>query len=98
MPLLAITRDAGHLDKLAQRPTFTVMPSSRARLTPDGVEPTEADGRADDRESFDEAGIDLTLIRSYLDLTPLERLRSLQNCVRALQKFRPLSGPEYTGG
>lgn len=81
-----------HLDKLAPRPTFCEMPSSGTRASAEGVEQTAADGRADDRESFDEAGTDLTLIRSYLDLTPLERLRSLQNCVRALHKFRPLSG------
>jgi hypothetical protein len=64
---------------------------SGSQASPDGSEPTDANGRADDREAFDDAGIDLTLIRSYLDLTPMERLRSLQNCVRALQKFRPLS-------
>lgn len=40
------------------------------------------------RASFDEAGIDLGLIRAYLALTPIERLRSLQNAVRAIQKFR----------
>lgn len=37
---------------------------------------------------FNESGVDLTLIREYLKLTPVERLRSLQNAVRALGKFR----------
>jgi len=45
---------------------------------PDGAEPLT-----------DEAGVDLTLVREYLALTPIERLRSLQNAVRALQCFRP---------
>ena len=40
------------------------------------------------RPSCDENGVDLTLIREYLKLTPLERLRSLQNAVRTLAKFR----------
>jgi hypothetical protein len=40
--------------------------------------------------SFDEAGVDLGLIRAYLTLSPMERLRSLQNAVRAIQKFRPI--------
>jgi hypothetical protein len=39
----------------------------------------------------DEAGVDLTVIRAYLALTPIERLRSLQNAVRAVQKFKRLA-------
>lgn len=34
-----------------------------------------------------ENGVDLTLIRAYLDLSPMQRLRSLQNAVRAIQRF-----------
>ena len=48
----------------------------------------------DPRDAVDDSGVDLTLIRAYLQLTPLERLRALQNNVRALQKFRPLGPPD----
>lgn len=41
------------------------------------------------RPVVDEAGVDLTLIRAYLALTPIERLRALQNMMRAIGKFRP---------
>jgi hypothetical protein len=46
--------------------------------------------------THDENGVDLTLIRAYLDMTPIERLRSLQNAARALGRFRPIesSKPE----
>lgn len=50
------------------------------------AEATDEDGGT--RPAVDEAGVDLTLIRAYLALTPIERLRSLQNAVRAIQKFR----------
>jgi len=40
---------------------------------------------------LDDNGVDLTLIREYLRLTPLERLRSLQNAVLALGKFRQVA-------
>jgi hypothetical protein len=43
------------------------------------------------RPTFDEGGVDLTLIREYLKLTPVERLRSLQNAVRAIGKFRRIA-------
>jgi hypothetical protein len=56
------------------------MPKDRTELTEAG----------DSRPSIDEAGVDLTLIRLYLALTPIERLRSLQNAVRAIEKFRPI--------
>jgi hypothetical protein len=55
-------------------------------MPPERTEPPE--GAA--RPAFDEAGVDLTLIRAYLALTPIERLRSLQNAVRAIRKFRPI--------
>lgn len=41
----------------------------------------------------DEAGVDLTLIRAYLDRPPIERLRSLQNAVRVIARFRRSSPP-----
>jgi hypothetical protein len=40
--------------------------------------------------THDENGVDLTLIRVYLDMTPIERVRSLQNAVRAIGRFRPI--------
>jgi hypothetical protein len=43
-----------------------------------------------DRPTHDENGVDLTLIRAYLDMTPIERLRSLQNAARAIGRFRSL--------
>lgn len=48
------------------------------------------------KPTHDENGVDLTLIRVYLDMTPIERLRSLQNAVRAIERFRPIksSKPE----
>jgi len=49
-----------------------------------------------DKPTQDENGVDLTLIRAYLDMTPVERLRSLQNAARAIEPFRPIksSKPE----
>jgi hypothetical protein len=47
--------------------------------------------RPDAGASFDEAGVDVGVIRAYLALSPMERLRSLQNAVRAIQKFRPIN-------
>ena len=44
--------------------------------------------------THDENGVDLTLIRAYLDMTPRERLRSLQNAARALERFRPIEPSE----
>lgn len=41
--------------------------------------------------THDKDGVDLTLIRAYLDLSPMQRLRSLQNAVRAIQRFRSLA-------
>lgn len=43
-----------------------------------------------DKPTHDKNGVDLTLIRVYLDMTPLERLRSLQNAARAIERFRPI--------
>jgi hypothetical protein len=43
------------------------------------------------QRTHDENGVDLTLIRAYLDLSPLQRLQSLQNAVRAIQRFRSLA-------
>jgi len=43
-----------------------------------------------DEPTHDASGVDITLIRAYLDMAPIERLRSLQNAVRTLQRFRPI--------
>jgi len=40
--------------------------------------------------AYSEDGVDLTLIRWMLSLTPAERLRTLQNAVRSLLKLRGL--------
>jgi hypothetical protein len=43
---------------------------------------------AEPQRTHDENGVDLTLIRAYLDLSPIQRLQSLQNAVRAILRFR----------
>jgi hypothetical protein len=48
------------------------------------------------QQTHDENGVDLTLIRAYLDLSPIQRLRSLQNAVRAIQRFRSLAPSKGT--
>jgi len=40
--------------------------------------------------AYSEDGVDLTLIRWMLSLTPMERLRTPQNTVRSLLKLRDL--------
>jgi hypothetical protein len=49
-----------------------------------GYQPTLRD------PAYSEDGVDLTLIRWMLSLTPAERLRTLQNVVRSLLKLRGL--------
>jgi hypothetical protein len=46
--------------------------------------------------THDSSGVDLSLIRVYLALTPIERLRSLQNSVRAIQKFKRVNDASGT--
>lgn len=41
---------------------------------------------------YSEDGVDLTLIRAFLSLTPLERLEFLQRQVTAILKIRELNG------
>lgn len=41
-----------------------------------------------DEPTVDENGVDLTLIRMYLDLTPKQRLQSLVNYVNTIAKAR----------
>ena len=40
------------------------------------------------RETYNEDGIDVSLIRWMLSLTPAERLETLQNHVRAMMRLR----------
>lgn len=40
----------------------------------------------------DENGVDLTLVRMYLDLTPEQRLKSLVNYVNTIARARRLNG------
>lgn len=44
----------------------------------------------DDRERFDDQGIDLTLVRYTLGLTPTERLKALENFMNAMASVRPV--------
>ena len=48
----------------------------------------DSGGFVDNSRSFSEDGVDLTLIRWMLSLTPEERLRTLQNNVLSLLKLR----------
>jgi len=57
---------------------------------PMAEERSETSDDGGSRSLVDEAGVDLTLIRAYLALTPIERLRALQNMMRAIGKFRPM--------
>ena len=43
---------------------------------------------ADPRPTHSEDGVDLTLIRWMLSLTPAERLETLQNTVRSILRLR----------
>jgi len=40
------------------------------------------------RGAYDEEGVDLTLLRWMVSLTPMERLQVLQSSVTALQRLR----------
>jgi hypothetical protein len=37
---------------------------------------------------YDESGVDLTLIRFALSMTPEERLRCMQDCVNSIEAIR----------
>jgi hypothetical protein len=41
-----------------------------------------------DQEQISDDGVDLTLIRWMLSLTPMERLQTLQNNVRSILRLR----------
>jgi hypothetical protein len=47
--------------------------------------------REPDLPTHSEDGVDLTLIRWMLSLTPLERLRALEDTVRSLMELRTLA-------
>lgn len=42
-----------------------------------------------DVERFDDQGVDLTLVRYTLALTPTERLKALENFMNAMASVRP---------
>jgi hypothetical protein len=42
---------------------------------------------AEEHQTYSDDGVDLSLIRWMLSLTPAERLRTLQNNTRALEKL-----------
>ena len=64
-------------------------PQGTAHTAPPGLE----------GPSYCEDGVDLTLIRWMLSLTPAERLRALQNAVRSILRLRSLrdSTPRLPG-
>lgn len=48
--------------------------------------------RDGDKERIDEQGVDLTLVRYTLSLTPTERLKALENFMNAMASVRPSCG------
>ncbi len=46
---------------------------------------------AEELKEYSEDGVDLTLIRSMLDLTPVERLQTLQRFLNAVLRIRALN-------
>ncbi|HMD96553.1 MAG TPA: hypothetical protein VKM93_04365 [Terriglobia bacterium] len=60
------------------------MADDNSQRPTDGCQPILEDS------AYSEDGVDLTLIRWMLSLTPAERLRTLQNTVRSLLKLRAL--------
>ncbi len=58
-----------------------------------------ASGAASDSPSepqFDENGVDLTLVRYTLSLTPTERLKAVENFMRAMASVKPVIRAEIT--
>ncbi len=56
----------------------------------DSRRPTEGSQPFLEEPTYSEDGVDLTLIRWMLSLTPAERLRTLQNAVRSILRLRGL--------
>lgn len=50
--------------------------------------PTKKNRREVDRPTHSPEGVDLTLIRWFLTLTPMERLRTLENTMKSIQRIR----------
>ncbi len=51
---------------------------------------SEAASNQPAQPEFDENGVDLTLVRYTLSLTPTERLKAVENYMRALASVRPV--------
>ena len=66
------------------------MDLQKTRSGPD--DELEAKGHGTEARSPDGNGVDLTLIEWMLSLTPLERLRTLQNAVNSLNRLRRGTG------
>lgn len=61
--------------------------------TPSDRADVEEELRARFAEAYDESGVDRSLIRLYLGLTPTERLLALENQLNALATVRRLAAP-----
>lgn len=48
---------------------------------------------AEGEAQFDENGVDLTLVRYTLSLTPTERLKAVENFLNAMASVRPIHRP-----
>lgn len=51
---------------------------------------SNSDSKAREERIFDENGVDLTLIRYSLSLSPTERLKSVENFMNAMATVRPI--------
>lgn len=54
----------------------------------DSPEPVDFQDAIENRVTYAEDGVDLTLIRWMLSLTPTERLQALQQNIRSLMRLR----------
>jgi hypothetical protein len=85
--LLASLPDGG-------RECTSASPSRRDSLAAMSSNVSNPVARAADERDFDENGVDLSLIRYSLSLTPSERLQSVENFMKAMSTVRRLSAPE----
>ena len=64
---------------------------SRAAVPSSPASGTDAPAATTDGAHFDENGVDLTLVRYTLSLTPTERLKAVENFMNVMASVRPAS-------
>ncbi len=60
----------------------------KAKVLRSTVRKAKKPRRKVDRPTHSPEGVDLTLIRWFLTLTPTERLRTLENTMKSIQRIR----------